>query len=151
MSFASKNFPNPLKSKTYPIVLESTTQKEAIRDFKFEALESIKVKGKSDLIQIYQPISIINENGSQNVHTARLSRTLSRKFSDSGAASSEASESISSSTVFVSFGRESELEKIEKSYSELTRGNGSIIMLEGDAGFGKCRFKKNFDLKFDFN
>jgi hypothetical protein len=114
MAFASKHF-SESKISEYPIVMDSKTFQESSKFFSFNTLTPIHVKGKTDLIDVYQP-------------------TSEKKKDESHVPSAHHFHSVSV------FGREIELKQLEDLYVEFQQSSkGGIVVIEADAGFGKCK------------
>ena len=111
-------------AKAGEIVVGQDTYRQAEGYFDFEELESAKVKGKAEPVQVFRVLSA--KERPVTVH--RLSGLRANLI-----------------------GRKVELDQLEEAVENLREGKGSIFSICGDAGTGKSRlveeFKSLLDLK----
>jgi hypothetical protein len=144
MSYAAKFFVKSTEVE-HTIILDQKTQKEAAKYFLFNQLDPIQVKGKTDLIQIFQPIS-----RKKNAH--KILRSLTPRFFFFSLHRYSLLYFIFSYSILfinllfsayrhITFGRELELKQMQNLFLKLqSAGNGCVVMIEADAGYGKSNF-----------
>lgn len=92
-----------------PLLCDKATRDSAAARFAFQNLGSVKAKGKSEQVAIFQPIGVSSEG--------------------------LASESAGGDTV----GRELELAALTEALAQLSEGQSGCLIIEGDAGIGKSQ------------
>jgi class 3 adenylate cyclase/tetratricopeptide (TPR) repeat protein len=109
-------------SKPGEIVVGPDTHRQAEGHFSFQSLETTKIKGRTEPIQIYKVLSVKE----QPRKTHRLSGLRAELI-----------------------GRQEEMAQLEKAVQELHKGKGSIFAICGDAGTGKSRLVEEFKATLD--
>jgi len=109
-------------SKPGEILVGLETYKQSMHHFEFEFLGTRKIKGKTEPIQIYKLLSIREKHPTFHSSKAALADLI---------------------------GREEELTVLDQAAQELTKGQGAIICVSGDAGTGKSRLTREFRERLD--
>ena len=107
-------------AKSGEILVGESTYQLSKQHFKFEAMESTQVKGKTDPVPVYKMVSLID----RQVSTKTL-KGLQAKL----------------------VGRESEVDLLLEAVENLKQGRGSIISIIGHAGTGKSRLTRELKAK----
>ena len=104
------------------IIVGPATQKYSQREFRYSPLKPVSLKGKEDVVRVYELLSV-----KEKIHRPKLG-----------------TERVIESEMV---GRVKELDKLEFHLLKAIKGEGSIVSVVGEAGIGKSRliteFKRN--------
>jgi class 3 adenylate cyclase len=106
------------------ILVDSNTYRQSVANFDYHRLEPTRVKGKNELVEIYQATGSKKE-------TFRIHRHVGLRAS--------------------LIGRKAELDLLCESVQRLETGSGSIVSICGEAGTGKSRLVAEFKNKLELN
>jgi len=101
------------------ILVGSTTYRYTKDNFKFRELKPVAVKGKSDLIPVYE---LISEKTTTDHAAYVMTRMIASKM----------------------IGRDKELNQLESLVTNLKNGQGAVVSIIGEAGIGKSRLMAEF-------
>jgi class 3 adenylate cyclase/tetratricopeptide (TPR) repeat protein len=106
------------------ILVDINTYRQSIANFDFSRRQPTRVKGKTEVLEVYQAINAKKEAFRIHRH-AGLRASL--------------------------IGRKAELDLLEERSQRLKTGSGSIVSICGEAGTGKSRLVAEFKSKLDLN